>query len=123
MTEFELILIALAICGAAIGFARGLRPLDWEMLWLIGVPPFSTLICFLIGSNKTGPEMAGIVGMIAGVFLMFVTSGLLLGGVIGIILRRWRGWTLPPARSWRNWLDRIFVYGLSALGVLLSLLE
>lgn len=123
MTELDLIALGLLALGALIGFLRGLQKLEREVLWLIAVPAIAALICLVIVTNKAGPALSGVVGLVSGFVLMSVAGGLLVGIAVGQLLRRWHGWVMHPAGKWQKWADRIIIYGLSAAGVVLSLME
>lgn len=123
MTELDLIALGLLAFGALVGFLRGLQRLDREILWLTGVPTISALLCLMIAENKAGPSLGGIIGLVSAYVLLCIAGGLLLGVAVGQFLRRKHGSVMHRAGPWQKLADRIIIYGVSAVGILLSLLE
>lgn len=121
--ELLAIVIGLIGLGAVIGFTRAMRLLDWEIAALLAVPGLSAFVCLSISDSKTGYYLAGLMGMIAGIVLLCILGGMVLGGAVALLLRYGRGWPASPASPAMIWLNRLMIYGVSLVAILLSLSE
>lgn len=118
-----LVVLVLFFIGATIGYRRGYRQLDRGMLWLIVVPVAASALAVLISDWKSGFELAGLIGALVAAALCCVATGLILGAGTGWFARRAHGRPTTPITSRENLVAQVVVFGLSALGLILSLLE
>lgn len=123
MGELEITAVGLIGLGAIIGFSRGLRQLEREVLFLLIAPGLAALLCYMISQTKTGSNLAGLFGFIAAIVMLLVLGGLVLGGVAALIWRSARAVTPGPVGEVEKWLDRLVIYGLSAAAIIVSLME
>lgn len=122
--EIVLVLaIGLVIVGASIGYARALRPLNLQALFLVATPVLSAAICFVISGQKSGYYLAGLMGVMCGAVLLCLTGGMVLGGLIGLVVRD--GKAKPPGTTNEGgtFISGLVVYGMSAAAILISLNE
>lgn len=102
------VLVALAILlifvGLGAGRAETSRPR--RIAWPIGMALLAALVCYLIGENKTGSFLEGIVGVLGAIVLLIAAGGLALGW---LALQAARGFNVTPRRVWATAWDMVTV--------------
>lgn len=121
----KLALIVLFALGAMVGGRRGLRGQWREVLGIALGVAAAAAFCWIVGDMKAdGETFRGLFGVIMGVFLGVAVAGTLLGGLGGILIRRYRGQraeALAPISGFQ--VDLILIAVIAIGAVILSLLE
>lgn len=121
MSGLLLLVIAVALIYGAIGYFRVAKGAV-RKFWILLVVTFAAAgLCYLIGVNKPGGSLAGIVGVVFGVMLAIAAGAYLLGGIVGygVTGGRRKDPDQPPGPG----LETYVFYALTGAALVLSLLE